>query len=92
MANHRTKRKQANSDRSRVIVEFPPELLAAADEAAEELKTNRSTFVRNSVEEAIARVKRAKLEADLAEGCRRDAELDRRLCEEFKYVDAEAIR
>ena len=86
--------KQTNASRSgrnRIIVEFPDDLLSEADRAVAELKLNRSTFIRNSVQDALARLRRAKFEAELAEGYREQAELNRRICEEFKYVDAENI-
>ena len=84
-------RRRPKPERSRVIVEFPPDLLSAADDAASERHTNRSAIIREAVRQFVEQLKRAKFEAELAEGYREQAELNRRLCEEFKYVDAENI-
>jgi metal-responsive CopG/Arc/MetJ family transcriptional regulator len=70
-------------------VEFPTELLRRAEEAAQQLQTNRSQLIRNSVQEYVLRLERKRFEEELAEGYRQDAELNRRLCAEFAYVDAE---
>jgi Arc/MetJ-type ribon-helix-helix transcriptional regulator len=86
--------KRASTDRrkpqrSRVITEFPPDLLSAADQAARERNSSRSDLIREAVREFLAQLRRARFEAELGEGYRKNAELDRRLCDEFRYVDAE---
>ena len=93
MANHRkhTVATRPKPSRTRVIVEFPPKLLSEVDAAAEESNMNRSDFIRDSVEKAAARLKKAKFEAELAEGYRANAKLDRELCHEFRFVDSEEL-
>lgn len=77
--------------RNRVIVEFPDELLSAADDAAAERKSNRSQLIRDAVRHFVGQLKRARFEAELADGYRANSEVDRRLNEEFRYVDAEGL-
>ncbi len=79
------------AERSRVIIEFPPELLSSVDQAASERRSNRSETIREAVRQFVEQLKRAKFEAKLAEGYRKNAELDRQLCHEFRYVDAEGL-
>lgn len=79
------------SSRTRVITEFPPELLTETDAAAANLNMNRSDFIRSAVQQATERLKRARFEAELAEGYRKNGELDRQLCHDFRHVDAEEL-
>ena len=83
-----TKQKQA---RNRVIVEFPPELLFQADEAASETNSTRSQLIREAVRQFSEQLKRTRFEAQLAEGYRANAELDRDLNHEFRFVDAAGL-
>ena len=75
----------------KVIVEFPLELLKSADRAASELSLNRSSFIRSAVEQFLEMLQKRDLERELAEGYRANAALDRRICEEFAYVDSENL-
>lgn len=87
----RTSRRGAARATSKVIVEFPADLLARAERAASELATNRSRLIRLAVEQFLQSLQRRELERQLAEGYRANAALDRAICQEFAYVDAENI-
>jgi metal-responsive CopG/Arc/MetJ family transcriptional regulator len=76
---------------SKVIVEFPADLLERAERAASELATNRSRLIRLAVEQFLQSLQRRELERQLAEGYRANAAMDREICQEFAYVDAENI-
>jgi metal-responsive CopG/Arc/MetJ family transcriptional regulator len=76
---------------SKVIVEFPADLLKRAERAASELATNRSRLIRLAVEQFLQSLQRRELERQLAEGYRANAAMDREICQEFAYVDAENI-
>jgi metal-responsive CopG/Arc/MetJ family transcriptional regulator len=80
---------ESGNARNRVIIEFPPELLSEADAVASECHSTRSDVVRAAVRQYVNQLKRAKFEAELAEGYRANAELDRKLSHEFRFVDAE---
>jgi metal-responsive CopG/Arc/MetJ family transcriptional regulator len=85
------RRKRAAPATSKVIVEFPSDLLERAERAASELATNRSRLIRLAVEQFLQGLQRRELERELAEGYRANAALDREICQEFAYVDAENI-
>jgi len=76
---------------SKVIVEFPADLLERAERAASELATNRSRLIRLAVEQFLQALQRRELERQLAEGYRANAALDREICREFAGVDAENV-
>ncbi len=84
-------RKRKPSATRKVIVEFPSKLLERIDQAAAGLATNRSRLIRLAVEQFLANMQRRELERELAEGYRANAALDRKICEEFAYVDAENV-
>ena len=73
----------------KVIVEFPKDLLKRTEMAASKLSTDRSKFIRSAVEEFLNAQERAELEQRLAAGYLANAELDRRISQEFAYVDSE---
>ena len=73
----------------KVIVEFPEDLLKRTEMAASKLSTDRSKFIRSAVEEFLNTQERAELEQRLAAGYLANAELDRRISQEFAYVDSE---
>jgi metal-responsive CopG/Arc/MetJ family transcriptional regulator len=75
----------------RVAIEFPEPLLAKTEEAASELATNRSNFIRSAVKEYIESIQRRRLERELAEAYVANAELDREICSDFDHVDAEVL-
>ncbi len=74
----------------KVVADFPAPLFDATDRAARELSINRSHLIRSAVEEFLQRRNRAKLEREIADSFAANAELDRRLVEDFRHVDAEA--
>lgn len=75
--------------RERVLVEFPPSLLRQTEEAAAQLLTDRSKFIRAAVEEKVAKMQREKFEKELAAAYAANAEFDLKFCDEFKHVDGE---
>jgi len=85
------RRRRATRATSKVIVEFPADLLERAERAASELATNRSRLIRLAVEQFLQALQRRELERQLAEGYRANAALDREICREFAYVDAENV-
>ena len=85
------RRKRAARATSKVIVEFPSDLLERAERAASELATNRSRLIRSAVEQFLQGLQRRELERQLAEGYRANAAMDREICQEFAHVDAENI-
>lgn len=72
----------------RVIVEFPKELLTRTEEAASERHTDRSKLIRSAVDRYLSELERLRLESELAEGYAANDPANRRICEEFAYVDA----
>jgi metal-responsive CopG/Arc/MetJ family transcriptional regulator len=75
----------------KVIVDFPERLYEETKAAARELSTNRSQLVRSAVEQYLQTLQRQKLEQRLIEGYRRNADLDRRIADDFAFVDAENL-
>ncbi len=75
----------------RVAVDFPAPLWDRAERATQELSINRSELVRQAVQQFIEKFQREKLEKELAEGYRANADLDRRIGEEFSAVDYETF-
>jgi metal-responsive CopG/Arc/MetJ family transcriptional regulator len=73
----------------KIIVEFPAALYAATERATAELSTNRSVLVRSAVAEYLARLRREKLDHELAEGYQANAAQARRMAEEFVYAGTE---
>jgi metal-responsive CopG/Arc/MetJ family transcriptional regulator len=75
----------------RVPVEFSARLLAETEDAAAALSMNRSNFIRAAVERYIEQVRQRRIEQELAAAYTANSELDRKLCREFEYVDAEPL-
>jgi len=75
----------------RIIVEFPPALYRITEEAVREWGITRSALVRSAVEQYVKELQRQRLERELAEGYAANAALDRRICGDFSYVDAENV-
>jgi metal-responsive CopG/Arc/MetJ family transcriptional regulator len=73
----------------RVVVDFPEQLLRDTDQTASLLDTNRSDFIREAVEEYVKALRRKRIEEELAAACEANDELERKICEDFSYVDAE---
>lgn len=74
----------------KVVVEFPGPLLEQTERAAAELATDRSKFIRSAVEYYLEVIRHKQLEQELAAGYAANANLDRELCREFAFVDAES--
>jgi metal-responsive CopG/Arc/MetJ family transcriptional regulator len=75
----------------RIIVEFPPALYRITEEAVREWGITRSALVRAAVERYVKELKRQRRERELAAGYAANAALDREICGDFSYVDAENI-
>jgi metal-responsive CopG/Arc/MetJ family transcriptional regulator len=87
--SRKVKRPDAAATRRKVVVDFPRDLFRQAERAASELAVNRSNFIRAAVEHYIGEMGRKRLERELIEGYTANAELSRRINEEFSHVDAE---
>lgn len=79
--------KVSSAAAKRVAVDFPEPLLKSAECAAHELSISRSELIRLAVEHYAKDLYRAKLERELAEGYQANANLDRKIGEEFSAVD-----
>jgi metal-responsive CopG/Arc/MetJ family transcriptional regulator len=75
----------------KVAVDFPVTLIEEAECVAAELNTNRSNLIRLAVERFLADRQQSKLDEELAAGYIANADLARRISEEFKYADSELI-
>ena len=73
----------------RVVVDFPKPLLTRAERVVAELDMNRSELIRTAVEQYLDLLQRQKLDRELADGYRLNAEHDRSIGEEFAAVDYE---
>jgi metal-responsive CopG/Arc/MetJ family transcriptional regulator len=73
----------------KILVEFPEDLLQRAEQAAQDLSTDRSKLIRNAVRAFLKRRERARMAKALAEGYATHASLDRQAVAEFDDVDAE---
>lgn len=81
------KRVPAIAAARKVVIDFPEPLLRETDEAVEALSTNRSKLIRLAVEQYLETLRRKRLEEQLAEGYRANAERDRQIAEEFASVE-----
>lgn len=77
--------------RGRVLLEFPPELLERADNAAASIGTSRSELVRTAVEQYVDAMDNKRLEAELAEAYVANAAMSLELAQEFEHVDREGF-
>ena len=74
----------------KVAVDFPASLFRETEEAARELSMNRSQIIRWAVEMFLRQRDRESLERAIAESFQANRDLDQRLVDEFRYVDADA--
>ena len=74
----------------KVISDFPIALYQETDRAAAELKMSRSGIIRRAVEDMLKARKRNKLRAEIAEYFENNRELERRVMDDFRHVDAES--
>ena len=72
-------------------INFPYEVVAKINHFVKEQRTDFSKFVRDAAEERIKKLEKEKLERELIEGYKANAELDKRTCDDFKYIDSENI-
>jgi hypothetical protein len=75
----------------RIVVQFPLSLYKETRAAINELHINQTDLVRSAVESFLEQRKRQKLEELLAEGYAANAELGRKINEEFAWSDAELL-
>ena len=73
----------------KVVTDFPLPLYQETQRAARELSMNRSRFIRSAVETFLRNREKEKLEQAIAESFLANADLDRRLVDEFKYPDSD---
>ena len=74
----------------RITIEIPAALLERTDQAAAELTISRSQVIQCTLERFLEVLDNTRLEQELAAGYQANAALDRQICEEFAYVDAES--
>jgi metal-responsive CopG/Arc/MetJ family transcriptional regulator len=74
----------------KVAVDFPAPLFRETEQAAHELSVNRSQLIRSAVEIFLRQRNREKLERAIAESFHANRDLDRRLMDEFRHVDADS--
>jgi metal-responsive CopG/Arc/MetJ family transcriptional regulator len=79
------------SPTKRVAVDFPAGLLRETEQAAAEMAVDRSKLIRSAVRAFLGGLRRQALERELAAAYEANAELGRRISEEFAHVDSENI-
>src|SRR5689334_1379262 len=82
---------QKSTATKKVLIEFPEPLLAKAEEAAEELSTDRSKLIRTALEDFLTMRERTKLGQELAKAYQANSKLAVRLCREFSNVDGDTV-
>jgi metal-responsive CopG/Arc/MetJ family transcriptional regulator len=70
-------------------INFPVDLIKKIFEVKED--TNFSKFIRNAAREKVKKIEMEKLKEHLKEGYKAKAELNKKICKDFKYVDGENI-
>ncbi len=68
---------------------FPVDLLKRISEVKED--TDFSSFIREAAKEKVEQIERAKLKKRLEEGYKAKAELNKKISEDFEYVDGENL-
>jgi len=79
----------AKSKTVRKNINFPVDLIKRISEVKED--TDFSNFVRDAAREKAEKIERQKLEENLKQGYKAKAELNKKICGDFKYVDGENI-
>jgi len=82
---------KGKTETRRVVVQFPLSLYNEARVAIDELHINQANLVRLAVESFLEQRKHRKLEELLAEGYAANAELGRKVGEDFVWSDAELL-
>jgi len=75
----------------KVNICLPIELKEEIKKISEEQNTNFSNFIREAAKERLIKIKKEKLRKELIEQCRETAELNIKICDDFKYIDGEQI-
>ncbi len=79
-----TRRADASKTRNeRLLIEFPSQLLDRVEQAARDLRTNRSELIRSAVEQFLNDIEAKGFERQLAAGYAANADLNRSLAAEF---------
>ena len=79
----------AKSKTIRKNINFPVDLIKKISEVKED--TDFSNFIREAAKEKVKNIERQKLEENLKQGYKAKAELNKKICGDFKYVDGENI-
>ena len=87
----RTSRNSPPNRNERVLIEFPAQLLARAEEAARGLQTNRSELIRNALEHFLTDMEAKEFERQLAAAYSANADRNRALADEFRTADPEGF-
>ena len=70
-------------------INFPVDLIKKIAEVKED--TDFSKFIRDAAREKVEKIEQQKLEEILKEGYKAKAELNKKICKDFKYVNGENI-
>ena len=79
----------AKSKTVRKNINFPVDLIKRISEVKED--TDFSKFIRDAAREKVKKIERQKLEESLKQGYKAKAELNKKICRDFKYVNGENI-
>ena len=79
----------AKSKTVRKNINFPVDLIKKISEVKED--TDFSNFIREAAKEKVKNIERQKLEENLKQGYKAKAELNKKICGDFKYVNGENI-
>lgn len=66
-------------------------MLERTDKAIEELHVSRSELVRAAVEDFLARRERQRVEKEIEEHFRANADFEKQVMQEFKHVDTDSL-
>ncbi|MFO7979267.1 MAG: hypothetical protein R6V00_00355 [Candidatus Aminicenantes bacterium] len=70
-------------------INFPVDLIKRISEVKED--TDFSNFIRDAAQEKVKKIEKQKLEESLKQGYKAKAELNKKICIDFKYVNGENI-
>ncbi len=79
----------AKSKTIRKNINFPVDLIKRISEVKED--TDFSNFIRDAAQEKVKKIEKQKLEESLKQGYKAKAELNKKICRDFKYVNGENI-
>lgn len=81
----------AHMSKKRINFDLPYTKYSEIKQLMAEKDMKQTNFIREALEEYIKKIKREKLEEELKEGYLAKANLNRKICEEFKHADEENI-